>query len=329
VLAKSLKLEIQVSDDGPEPWHEADDLFGEGPAANAYQLNRATGEIRTGDGIHGNVPVAYAPDPGANVIAREYRFGGGRRGNVAAGMISTLVTAVAGIEQGEVGNLDPAHSGREEETLEEAKLRAPGTLRSRSRAVTADDFEYLAKQAGNVKRAKAVPGFHPDFPRLLMPGLVSVIVVPDAEPSNPRPTPSDGTLRNVCECLDEKRLLTTEVLVLKPSYQEVMVTAEIVAQDAADLAQVHDDIVTALIDYFHPLRGGDEKQGWPFGGTIHYSRVYQRVFSVNGIASIERLLIEVDGEEQEACKDIPIARNGLLSSTDHVVRLRYAAEDDA
>ncbi len=50
-------------------------------------LNRTTGEIRSGDGVNGNVPVAYVGDPGGNVVAREYRFGGGRRGNVAAGAI--------------------------------------------------------------------------------------------------------------------------------------------------------------------------------------------------------------------------------------------------
>jgi predicted phage baseplate assembly protein len=329
VLAESLKLEIQVSTDGPEPWTETDDLFRAGPRDNVYSLNRTMAEVLTGDGVHGNVPVAFADDPGGNVVAREYRFGGGRRGNVAAGAISTLVTAVDGIDQAGVRNFEPAHSGRDEEGLEEAKRRAPSTLRSRSRAVTANDFEYLAEQAGSIKRAKALPGFHPDFPRLRLPGVVSVIVVPDADPDNPRPMPSDGTLRAVCAYLDARRLLTTEVLVLRPTYQEVTVIAEIVALDTADPTRVHDGIVAALVDYFHPLRGGDNKAGWPFGGTIYYSRVYQRVFAVPGVASIEQLTLVVDGVEQERCTDVPIAPNGLLSSGDHTVRVHYAALEPA
>jgi hypothetical protein len=80
-----------------------------------------------------------------------------------------------------------------------------------------------------------------------------------------------------------------------------------------------------LVDYFHPLRGGEDGLGWPFGGTIYYSRVYQRVFRVPGVATIERLTIVVDGEEQPPCTDVPIARNGLLTSVDHAITVRYGA----
>lgn len=327
VLPKSLDLTVQVSDDGPEPWTEVDDLAASGPTDNHYTLNRTTGEIRTGDGVHGNVPVAYVGDPGGNVVARRYRSGGGRRGNVPAGTITTLVTPVAGIDQGAVTNLQAAHSGREEETLDEAKSRAPNSIRSRDRAVTARDFEYLAGQAANVKRAKALPGFHPEFPRMKLPGIVSVVVVPDSEADNPMP--SDGTLRTVCRYLDERRLLTTEVFVLKPEYQKVEVQGDVVARDTADAAQVHEQVVSALVDYFHPLRGGEDKSGWPFGGTIFYSRVYQRVSAVPGVASITRLTIVLDGEEQPPCTDVSIAPHGLLFSTEHAIDVVQDVAEDA
>jgi len=209
VLKGSLVLEIQQSDVGYEAWQEVDDFFGSGPRDNHYLLNRTTGEILTGDGVNGNIPVAYVSNAGANVIARAYRVGGGKRGNVPAGVIKTLTTPITDIDSNKVANLLPAHSAREEETIEEAKKRAPRSLKSRSRAVTADDFEHLAKQAANVKRAKALPLFHPDFPGARIPGVVSVIVVPDADV--PNPTPSEGTLRTVCAYLDERRLITTEL----------------------------------------------------------------------------------------------------------------------
>lgn len=328
ILNGSLQLFIEVSDEGPQLWHEVQDLFGSGPSDNHYVLNRTSGEIRFGDGVNGNVPVAYVGNPGGNIVAREYRTGGGRRGNVPAGAISTLVTAVLGIDPAAVSNLQAAHSGRDEETLEEAKKRAPGSLRSRDRAVTAEDFEYLATQAADVKRAKALPGYHPDFPHQRLPGLVSVIVVPDADPRQPMPIPSDGTLRSVCRFLDERRLITTEVFVLKPHYQRVEVRGDVVVLDSADAAQVHEDVAASLIEYFHPLRGGENGRGWPFGGTIHYSRVYQRVFAIPGVASIARLVIVLDDEEQRECTDVPIARHGLLYSTDHAVSVGYDVSED-
>jgi len=327
VLPNTLKLDIQVSDENPDRWVEVADLDSSGPNDNVFTLDGATGEIRTGDGEHGNVPVAYASDPDGNVVAREYRFGGGSRGNVPAGAISTLVTAVAGIDPSRIANLQPAHSGREQETLDEAKDRAPATLRSRDRAVSAADFEYLAEQAGTIRRAKALPGFHPDFPGVLLPGVVSVVVVPDAAPDAPNPPmPSDGTLRTVCQFLDERRLLTTEVFVLKPTYQRVEVRGEIIVLDAADSANVHDALVDALREYFDPLRGGDDtsKPGWPFGGTISYARVYQRVAGVAGVSSITSLVIALDDEEQPPFVDVNIDPHGLLYSTDHALNVHFA-----
>ena len=58
----------------------------------------------------------------------------------------------------EVTNPLPARGGADAETLEEAKLRGPQAIKTRYRAVTAEDFEWLALRAsGNVGRAKCLP----------------------------------------------------------------------------------------------------------------------------------------------------------------------------
>lgn len=320
VLKGSLALHIQQSEGGPDTWTEVDDLFGNKPTDMVYVLDRTTGAVRTGDGVNGEIPVAYLPNA-ANVVAHEYRTGGGKRGNVKAGVINTLVTPIIGIDDNAVGNLQAAHDGREEETIDEAKERAPQSIRSRNRAVTAEDFEQLAKLAGNVKRAKALPMFHPQFPNTEVPGSVTVIVVPDS--ADPMPLPSDGLLRSVCACLDTRRLVTAELYVMKPTYVQVSIQASIIVANDADLAEVSQAIRDELLIYFHPLTGGEDKQGWPFGGTIYYSRVYQQVFEVEGVGSIITLTILVDGSAQPACTDVPIPANALVYSTDHAITVSY------
>lgn len=324
VLAGSLALEIQQGEEGYEAWHEVPDFFGSGPADRHYALNRSTGEIVTGDGVNGAIPVAYLHNAGANVVARAYRVGGGARGNVPAGAIRTLTAALDGVDANGVRNLAAATGGRDEESLEAALRRAPRALRSSGRAVTAEDFEHFARQAGDVARAKALPLFHPRFPGSPVPGVVSVIVVPDADTAaTPAPQPSDGTLRAVCACLDARRLLATELFVLRPDYQLVEVRAELVAADGADLALLGEAVEAALTSFFDPLRGGEDGQGWPFGGTIYYSRVYHRVFEVAGVERIGRLAVVLEGEERPQCSDIPIAVNGLLYSRGHEVAVHY------
>jgi predicted phage baseplate assembly protein len=323
VLRDTLRLEIDEGS-GPEIWTRVDDFFGSGPADLHYMLNRTTGEIRFGDGRNGNIPVANPANPEGNIVAREYRFGGGKQGNVAAGAIKTLTTSIEGIDDNGIANLLPADSGRDEETLDEAKKRAPHALRSRSRAVTAEDFELLAMEASSIKRAKALPLYHPDFPGVKVPGVVTIIVVPDGD--GPSPTPSEGTLRSVCAYLDQRRLLTTELYVVKPTYQRVQIRAEIIVNDDADLAEVQENLEQSLLDYFHPLKGGEDGLGWPFGGTIYFSRVNQRCFTIPGVQSVATLLIVLDGEEMPACTDVIINEAGLLFATEHQIQVSYRFE---
>lgn len=321
VLADSLELEVDQGS-GREVWTRVDDFLASSPRDQVYALNRTTGEVRFGDGRNGAIPIANVANPGANVVARSYRYGGGTKGNVGPGALHALRNAVPGIDENGVVNLVASFGGRDEETLDQAKQRAPAAIRARCRAVTADDFEFFAAQAANIARARALPLRHPDFPDVAVPGVVTVVVVPDS--ADPEPRPSDGTLRTVCAYLDQRRLLTTELYVAPPTYQRVSIAADVVADDSADLAAVQRGVEQSLLAYFHPLTGGEDGLGWPFGGTVSFSRTFQRVFSVPGVSSVDRLVITVDGVEAPECRDVPLKPDALASSRAHHVSVSYA-----
>jgi predicted phage baseplate assembly protein len=299
-------VEIEIDDGtGAHRWDAKDDLVGSGPRDRHVAINYASGEARAGDGENGEIPVANADNPDANVIAVRYRFGGGSRGNVAADTLGNLLTPLDGIDGGKTTNLFAASGGRDEERLEDAKKRARLAQRARERAVTVEDFELLARAAGNVRRARALPLAHPRFPGIDVPGAITVIVVPDSPA--PAPMPSDGLLRTVCAFLDERRQLTTEVFVVAPRYVPLAIDAEVVIDDAADPALVREGIEAALATYFHPLVGGDDGSGWRFGGALRYSKIVQRVFTVGGVDSVPKLTLTLDGETYPECRDIELA----------------------
>lgn len=324
VLAGTLKVVIDEGDDF-QTWERVDDFFGSGPQDRHYVLNRTSGEVRFGDGMSGAIPVGNVLNVNANVVAREYRTGGGKRGNVAAGKLSTLLTSIEGVDEAAITNLQPAVAGRDEETLVEAKVRAPRAFKSRCRAVTAEDFETLVMEAANIRRAKTLPLSHPSFPGVKVPGVVTIVVVPDSDEAAPLPT--EATLRTVCAYLNLRRLLTTELYVTRPTYKEVSVSAEVVAKNSADLGEVKEGIEAKLLEYFHPLKGGEDGLGWPFGGNVFFSRVYQRVFSVPGVERITTLVITVDGEEAPECKDVEVEEGILLFSTAHDIQVGYAFDE--
>ena len=321
VLPGTLVLDVDEGN-GPIQWTEVEDLFGSGPASRHFELNRTTGEIRFGDGENGRIPVANINNPAGSVIARRYRFGGGRDGNVPAGAINVLQSSLEGIDIAAIANLQAASGGKDEETLDSAIARAPHTIKSRERAVTPEDFEQFALQVANVRRAKALPLHHPEFPETPVPGVMTVIVVPDHE--DPAPKPSEGTLRAVCAYLNQRRLLTTEVYIAKPDYVQIEIRMEVIAKNSADLAEVQNQIVNVLNGFLHPLTGGVQGIGWPFGRDVFYSEVFQQVFVVPGVERIARLVIVRDGEEFPECTDVSIPEGALVFSTNHEVSVRYS-----
>jgi predicted phage baseplate assembly protein len=325
VLLDALIVEVDEGT-GFAAWKRVDDFFSSGPHDQVFVLNATTGEVRFGDGIHGAIPTANVDNARANIVARVYRSGGGSQGNVAAGAIKTPLVSVTGVDDGKVSNLQPAAGGSDEQSIDDAKQRAASVLRSNGRAVTVSDFEELAKQAGNVRRARAMPLYHPRFPGTKIPGVVTVIVVPDND--QPNPTPSEATIRLVCAYLNQRRLLTTELYVIPPSYLRVDTEVHLTVSTVADLAAVTEAAQTALDDYFHPLRGGEDGLGWPFGGTIFFSRVYQRLLSISGVARVDSVAITVDGETAPDCTNVPIPAATLLYSGTHQVITSYDLSED-
>jgi predicted phage baseplate assembly protein len=323
-------LAVDVYEGGPDDpvrWTEVQDLLDAGPNDRVYTVNRTTGEVRFGDGQQGLIPPLNPDRPTNGIVAREYRTGGGRSGNVAAEAIDSLLRSIPGVQADDVTNPVSAVGGADEESIEHAKARAPRVIKSRCRAVTREDFELLAEQSGLAQRAKALPLHHPSFRGVEVPGVVSVIVVPPSDdragPGRPPPMPSTSTLRALCEFLDAARLLTTELFVLPPNYREVEIRAEVFAEATADLAAVEQAITENLERYFDPLVGGEDESGWPFGGDLFFSRIYLRAFA-DGVQRVDRIDITLDGEDYGNCQDVELCPDELPYLSGLEVLVRYA-----
>ncbi|BCJ39855.1 putative baseplate assembly protein [Actinoplanes ianthinogenes] len=311
-------LDLQIDEGtGFASWTERTDLYASGSDDRHFRLNRTTGEVLFGDGTHGRIPLHNPRLPESNVVARRYRAGGGSAGNVGAGRItdvqSLLPDGITGVD-----NPRPATLGADEETVEQAKQRAPRELQSKGRAVTADDFEQLAMTApgARIRRARALPLTHPRFPGARVPGTVTVLVVPDAD--GPRPTPDETTLRAVAAHLDAHRLITTELYVCPPTYRRLHVEADVVVLPNADLAQVKRDVTARLDAFFHPL-------GWEFGADVYYSDVARTVLDVPGVDRIRDndLFVVLDGERYGPCQDVELGATDLPYTEAHEITVSY------
>ena len=123
-----------------------------------FRFDPASGRIELGPAIH-RVPeragcsTARSRPKGATLRMAAYHHGGGARGNVAPGTLRVLRRAIPGVAS--VRNEAPARGGVDAETVEVGRQRAEMELRTRDRAVTAQDFEFLAGEASpRVARAR-------------------------------------------------------------------------------------------------------------------------------------------------------------------------------
>ncbi|MFW9817702.1 MAG: baseplate J/gp47 family protein, partial [Candidatus Thorarchaeota archaeon] len=131
-------LEIRVDD---KIWTRVDE-FSEGQNEH-YRCNPVTGEVIFGDGNIGGIPAQSA-----EIVATSYRYViGGIRSNVPANSLTLLKSPVPGIKS--VTNLLSASGGSDWEDIEDTKRRAPQQIKSRYRAVTKEDYEFLTKEATN------------------------------------------------------------------------------------------------------------------------------------------------------------------------------------
>jgi len=280
-------------------WERVDDFFSTstgkriGPEDEVYTLDETTGDVTFGDGKRGRIPIA-----GAAIRAVRYRTGGGRIGNVGRGAISKLRGAIRDVEG--VTNPRPAADGSDAETLDEVMLRAPSTLRVRDRAVSQEDFAFLAGKTPGVAvhKAYAIAGrrYDPDAEPKLVPqaGSVTVVILPANDGETP--LPSEPQLRAVCRYLEPRRLITTELHVAGPDYVRLShLKATIRIAEDADIKLVQAAAAAAVLTFLHPLKGGDDGKGWPFGAPIYHADLYERLLALDGVRRVSDLSLGLEG----------------------------------
>ncbi len=269
-------------------WIEVDSFYASDAKSRHYIVDRQRGTVRFGDGRKGMIPPAGSK----NVVAREYRIGGGAQGNLTAGRITAMRRSIAHIDGAH--NPFPASGGSDQETVEEAKQRGPHLIKSRSRAVTAEDFEWLTLQASNgISRAKCINTIGRE-------GEVTVLVVPKSDERHLDLTrklvPTTELLRRVKHFLDERRLLTTIVHVARPRYVEISITIEIIRKTSGTSEALRRAVEQRLRTFLHPLVGGRDGQGWGFGRNVLKLDLYHVIEEVDGVDVVHRIkLRDEDG----------------------------------
>jgi hypothetical protein len=323
---------LEVRDPGAGRWTEwqpVSSFASSGGDDRHFALDRARGEIRFGPAIRqpegGWRRFGAIPPAGSALRFSRYSYGGGGAGNVAAGALTVLVSPIAGVAS--VTNPRAAVGGADAESLDSARRRAALELRTRSRAVTAEDFEHLTI-AASPRVARAVCAA-PDGDGSVRVHVLPRIERPDRLLTVEELTPDEGLMALLADRLEEHRLIGTSILLVPARLRGVSVAIEVRAAPLADLERVRQDTEHALYAFLNPLIGGSPDgpgDGWPVGRALNHGELFGIVYGISGVQSVNVLrMYETDlrtGEQAAQPTDswLEIEPDELVASGRHFVR---------
>ncbi len=324
---------LEVSSiEGWQEWKQVSDFVDSKPTDQHFVLDSVAGEVHLGPGVRepdgGVRQYGAIPPKGSRLRLRSYLIGGGSRGNVARRAISVLKSSIPYIKK--VENRRAAEGGVDGEELENAKVRGPIVMRTLGRAVTIEDYEHLAREvAPEVARVHCVAAGSGGADA----GAVRILVVPAASSVDGRLrfeqlVPQEDTLHKITQRLDECRVLGSRILVEPPVYRGVTVVAKLRPRPSANPARLQSDALEALYTYFHPLTGGPEGSGWPFGRPVQVGEVYSVLQGLRGTELVEDARLfgadPVTGQRGQAVQRLQIEPHALVYSYEHQVLVEGA-----
>jgi hypothetical protein len=103
---------------------------------------------------------------------------------------------------------------------------------------------------------------------------------------------------------------------------EVTVTAQVVPLSLETVDALRASVVMALDRFLHPLTGGFDGRGWPFGRRPHLSELYGVIEAVAGIDHVQSLSVR----NVPSLAEIDPPQSGEVAEDDVTLSNRLAKE---
>jgi predicted phage baseplate assembly protein len=327
VIPESVRVTIRTTENQTDSWQLTDDLMAAGAEAptadprqhpgvmrpkprpsKVFMVDSESGKIRFGDGFHGARPPLGA------TMRVDYDYGSGAQGNVGENAISSSPALPEGLK---VSNPLRTWGGARAETISEGERQITRFLQNRDRLVNAVDFETIAMRTPGVEiaRVEVLAAYNPMLARHEpgnAPGAVTLMVIPRYSAKRPdAPEPDELFLKAICDYLEPRRLVTTELFLNGPQYQPIYISVgiSVVAGRNFSAAVVREQVAQRLKQFLSPIPSADRepperetsslttpvadatRNGWPLGSAVLVRELEAEVARVPGVAMVNGLLL--------------------------------------
>lgn len=313
--------------DGWVKWTNVSDLFESGSTDRHFVIDKTTGAVEFGNGIYGMIPPK-----GLNNIKATYSAGGGRSGNIKSLKISKLHSAIAFVDK--VYNPVSSDGGADTEEIDELLIRAPTVLKHRHRAVALEDFKWLAKEASmKVAMVKVLPNFNVEGN--YQTGRVGVVIVPD-DSTISKPVPSSELKRRVETYLKDRCSNVMTLNVIPPSYIKIDVSAVLITKTIESKPVIEYEARKKIIEFLHPLTGGEDGDGWEFGSVPCISDIYSIFERINYVDYVKKVTVVLQAERSskvvvltDTSNIIKLPEYVLPFSGEHTITAQWEPEEES
>lgn len=269
-----------------ETWRESVDLEKEPAGSKVYQVDRIAGVVRFGNGSYGQVPT-FGREEGIRI---RYKCGGGSRANVGPGQVNKLnqtVGFVTGVE-----NPESLWGGLDAESPREALQRCSARLRHRGRAVTASDYEELAKEASrSLNKVRCFGGRNELGEREA--GAVTLVILPDS--SRMDKSQFYAVQKTIYSYLSSRMdpgiLVRKQFYIVSPKLVEVRVMTEVVVGSFQDVFQVRRRIQDRIRGFLDPMEGHFDGKGWNIGQFPNAMQIQNALKEIPEIVQIQKVYL--------------------------------------
>jgi len=299
-------LEIEVDEgSGFQTWSQQENFLNSNSQSKHYTLDITADDISTvmfGDGKQGKIPTV-----GVDNIRAVYRIGADVSGNVGANTITINKAGISFINS----LFNPRQSlgwtakeGSTDEDIARLKIEGPATLRTRGRAITTTDVEFLATQYEDsngsriVSRALAIEEtFGVKTIELVVVGQGGALLTETQRTNIDNYFNGNKTLG-----IDPVLLANHEVTTLNYVPKVIDVTATVTGGNAEQITNA----VTALLNPEATFDDGVTKR-WNFADEVPFSIIISEIFEVDPVNIKKVTLTTPSSDIQLGTRELPLA----------------------
>ena len=303
-------------------WERVDHFIESTEEDRHYVINQSEGKIAFGNGQNGK----KLPNQQSDYILVHYYIGGGTIGNVDRFQINRLHSSIPFVQA--VSNPEPAGGGSNSEKLEEALERGPKLIKHRNRAVTAEDFEWLVREASqNVSKVKCLSNYNSRMEKEV--GTITIVILPESgvEGLQVFPELSLKIEKYIMARTANTLAFPEKIHVIKPAFLEISLHVTLVVEDLDMVVETELEAIQKINQFLDPLSGNDDGEGWEIGQRIHTSVFYSILKSIRHVHFVDKLYMTVHkiehGERMEiTMSDDTYIPHGIVINGKHHVNVK-------